>query len=712
MSDLVIVESPAKAKTIGKYLGKEYKVVASVGHIRDLPKSKLGVDIKNNFQPIYENKKDKAALIKDLKKQADKSDTVYLATDPDREGEAISWHLAYILGIDETEPIRVTFNEITKTGVKDGMSHPRSLDMGLVNAQQARRILDRIVGYMLSPFLWKKVRRGLSAGRVQSVAVRLIVDREKEIESFESREYWSVDASLFAASGKKPFPAKLAEIDGKKAELNTKEETDRILKRLEGADFIVSSIKKSTRKKLPAPPFTTSTLQQEASRKLFFNSRRTMKAAQELYEGVELPEYGAIGLITYMRTDSLRVSNEAKQAAKELIEQKFGSDYVFKGERSFKSKVNSQDAHEAIRPSVPAITPEQVKSHVSPDQYKLYRLIWERFMASQMENAQLNTVSADITANGCSFKANGYTVKFDGFMKLYVEENEGGEASTPDYESINNTGGGTALPKLTEGETLKQEKLEGNQHFTQPPARYTEAGLIKALEENGIGRPSTYAPTISTILDRQYVERAQKQLKPTILGRVITDLLQEHFDNIVDTKFTAQMETDLDKIEDGAEEWIEVLRDFYGDFEKTLTKAEKEMEGKRVKVPDEPTDIPCELCGKMMSIKIGPYGKFLGCSGFPECKSTKKIVSETGGECPVCGGKMISKKSKKGKPYFGCENFKNCGFMTWDAPVPEPCPNCGKKLFKKGGKKGRLYCAAENCGYETEESGQTAEMEE
>ncbi|MCL2077408.1 MAG: type I DNA topoisomerase [Oscillospiraceae bacterium] len=695
MSDLIIVESPAKAKTIGKYLGKDFKVMASVGHIRDLPKSKLGVDIENNFQPIYENKKDKATLINDLKKQAGKSGQVFLATDPDREGEAISWHLAYILGLDTGKPIRVTFNEITKTGVKDGMARPRSLDMGLVNAQQARRILDRIVGYMLSPFLWKKVRRGLSAGRVQSVAVRLIVDREKEIEAFESREYWSVDASLLTSGSKKPFPAKLSEIDGVKAELNNKEETDKVLKRLEDAEFVVSEVKKSTRKKLPAPPFTTSTLQQEASRKLFFNSRRTMKAAQELYEGVELPEHGAIGLITYMRTDSLRISNEARQAAKELIEQKFGAEYVYGGERLFKSKANSQDAHEAIRPSVPQITPEQIKSHVSGDQYKLYKLIWERFMASQMENAQLNTVSADITAGGCLFKANGYTVKFDGFMKLYVEESE-----NPDIPE--NSGKGAALPALTKGETLKLEDLSGNQHFTQPPARYTEASLIKALEENGIGRPSTYAPTISTILDRQYVERMQKQLKPTILGMVITDLLQAHFDNIVDTKFTAQMETDLDKIEEGSEEWTRILRGFYGEFEKTLKKAETEMEGKRVKIPDEPTDIPCELCGKMMSIKIGPYGKFLGCTGFPECKNTKRIVNQAGGECPLCGSRMISKKSKKGKPYFGCENFKECNFMTWDAPVSETCPECGKKLFKKGGKKGTLYCAVENCGFEKE----------
>lgn len=690
MPNLVIVESPGKIKTIKKYLGADYNVVASVGHIRDLPKSKLGVDIEHDFQPLYENKKEKSALIKDLKSQAKKSDIVYLATDPDREGEAISWHLAHILGIDENRPIRVTFNEITKTGISEGIKNPRSLNMGLVNAQQARRILDRIVGYKLSPFLWKKVRRGLSAGRVQSVAVRLIVDREKEIEAFEAKEYWSIDASFLAKESKKPFTAKLAEIDGEKAELNNKKDADNVLINLENAEYTVKGVKKSTRKKQPPPPFTTSTLQQDASRKLGFNARRTMKSAQELYEGLDVEGYGAIGLITYMRTDSLRISDEAKTLAAELIKERFGAEYLPEKPRSFKSKNNAQDAHEAIRPSVPAITPETVKGTLSPDQYKLYKLIWERFTASQMENAVFNTVAVDIKANICIFKANGYTVKFDGFTKLYTE------ASDNDEEQ------GGALPNLTEGEVLTLKEISGNQHFTQPPPRYTEASLIKALEENGIGRPSTYAPTISTILDRQYVERQQKQLKPTPLGNVIVDLLKEHFDNIVDTKFTAQMETNLDKIEDGQEEWVAVLRDFYGDFEKTLTKAESEMEGKRVKVPDEPTDIPCELCGKMMVIKIGPYGKFLGCQGFPECKNTKRIVNETGGSCPICGGKMLAKKSKKGKPFYGCENFKDCNFMTWDVPVSEKCPQCGSTLFKKAGKKGKVFCLKENCGYEAE----------
>lgn len=690
VSNLVIVESPAKAKTIKKYLGKDYEVVASVGHIRDLPKSKLGVDVDNNFEPSYENKKDKSALIKELKAAAKKSDTVYLATDPDREGEAISWHLAHVLNLDGSKPIRVTFSEITKSGIKTGMSNPRSLDMDLINAQQARRILDRIVGYKLSPFLWKKVRRGLSAGRVQSVAVRLIVDRENEIKAFNPKEYWSIDAKLLNSTSKKAFPAKLHEIDGEKAELNSKEEADKILARLENAQFKVANIKKSTRKKQPAPPFTTSTLQQEASRKLSFNARRTMKAAQELYEGVDVEGHGAVGLITYMRTDSLRISDEAKAAAAALIETRFGKEYVPAKPREYKTKKGSQDAHEAVRPSTIDLTPEIVKDSLTSDQYKLYKLIWERFMASQMENALLNTVAVDIEANGCMFKANGYTVKFDGFTRLYEESAE------DDSEE------GGALPKITEGEILKVKELSGNQHFTQPPPRYTEASLIKALEENGIGRPSTYAPTITTILDRHYVEREQKQLKPTPLGDVITELLKEHFQHIVDTKFTAKMENDLDKVEEGKEEWVDVLKSFYGDFSKTLDKAEQDMDGKRVKVPDEPTDIDCELCGRKMVIKIGPYGKFLGCSGFPECKNTKKIVNETQGSCPICGKKMLAKKSKKGKPFFGCENFKECNFMTWDTPIAETCPQCGCTMFKKAGKKGKIYCAKPGCGYEQE----------
>ncbi len=688
MSNLVILESPSKAKTVKKYLGAGYDVIASTGHIIDLPKSKLGVDVDNDFTPQYVNMKDKSDVIKELKKHAKSSETIYLATDPDREGEAIAWHLSHLLNISENAPVRVTFNEITKSGVQYGMSHPRTINTNVVDAQQARRVLDRIVGYKLSPFLWKKVRRGLSAGRVQSVAVRIIVDRENEIRSFKTQEYWSIDAKLLAASSKKAFAAKLAEVDGQKAEIADKARADEILKRLENAEYVVSALKKSQRKKQPAPPFTTSTLQQEASRRLSFQARRTMKAAQELYEGVDVEGVGAVGLITYMRTDSLRISDEAKTAAAGLIKELYGAEYLPDAPRVYKSKNNAQDAHEAIRPTDITLTPEKIKGSLSGDQYKLYRLIWERFMASQMQNAVMDTVSADITAAGCLFKASGYSVKFDGFTKLYEESREGEDSQSG------------MLPKLDKGEKLKPEEVLGHQHFTQPPARYNEASLIKTLEENGIGRPSTYAPTISTILDRHYVERETgNQLKPTALGEVITELLKDHFNNIVDVKFTAKMESDLDDIENGERNWVDTMRRFYGGFSKTLEKAEQDMEGKRVKVPDEQTDIVCEECGKPMVIKIGPYGKFLGCSGFPDCKFTKKIVVETKGNCPKCGKKMLAKKSKKGKPFYGCEDYKNCNFMTWDLPIDEKCPECGAPMFKKAGRQGMIYCAKENCGY-------------
>ncbi len=688
MSNLVILESPSKAKTVKKYLGAGYDVIASTGHIIDLPKSKLGVDVDNDFTPQYVNMKDKSDVIKELKKHAKSSETIYLATDPDREGEAIAWHLSHLLNISENAPVRVTFNEITKSGVQYGMSHPRTINTNVVDAQQARRVLDRIVGYKLSPFLWKKVRRGLSAGRVQSVAVRIIVDRENEIRSFKTQEYWSIDAKLLAASSKKAFAAKLTEVDGQKAEIADKARADEILKRLENAEYVVSALKKSQRKKQPAPPFTTSTLQQEASRRLSFQARRTMKAAQELYEGVDVEGVGAVGLITYMRTDSLRISDEAKTAAAGLIKELYGAEYLPDAPRVYKSKNNAQDAHEAIRPTDITLTPEKIKDSLSGDQYKLYRLIWERFMASQMQNAVMDTVSADITAAGCLFKASGYSVKFDGFTKLYEESREGEDSQSG------------MLPKLDKGEKLKPEEVLGHQHFTQPPARYNEASLIKTLEENGIGRPSTYAPTISTILDRHYVERETgNQLKPTALGEVITELLKDHFNNIVDVKFTAKMESDLDDIENGERNWVDTMRRFYGGFSKTLEKAEQDMEGKRVKVPDEQTDIVCEECGKPMVIKIGPYGKFLGCSGFPDCKFTKKIVVETKGNCPKCGKKMLAKKSKKGKPFYGCEDYKNCNFMTWDLPIDEKCPECGAPMFKKAGRQGMIYCAKENCGY-------------
>lgn len=688
MSNLVIVESPAKAKTIKKYLGGDFEVIASMGHIRDLPKSKLGVDVDNNFQPLYTDIKGKEDLIKELTKLAKKSEKIYLATDPDREGEAISWHLAQLLNIDMNEENRIAFNEITKTGVQAGMANPRKINIDLVNAQQARRILDRIVGYKLSPFLWKKVRRGLSAGRVQSVTVRLIVDRENDIKDFVTQEYWSIDAKLIATSNKKTFSSKFVGINGEKVEMNTKERTDEILEMLKDAPFTVTGVKKSVHKKSPAAPFTTSTMQQEASRRLGFQARRTMKAAQELYEGIDVNDLGAIGLITYMRTDSLRISEEARIAAYDFIESKYGKDYIPEEPRIYKTKKNAQDAHEAIRPSMPELTPESVKNSLSTDQYKLYKLIWERFVASQMSNALLNTVSVDIVANTCNFKSSGYSVKFDGFTALYEESKD------EETEESN------VLPPIEKNDILKIKTLDGNQHFTQPPPRFTEASLIKSLEENGIGRPSTYAPTITTIIARLYVEREGKQLKPTGLGDVITQLMKEHFMHIVDVKFTANMENDLDEVELGKKEWVDTLKDFYGDFNDTLTAAETAMEGKRIKVPDEETDIVCELCGKPMVIKIGRFGKFLACTGFPDCKNTQKIVQETGGTCPLCGKKVLQKKSKKGKKYFGCEDNPNCGFMSWNTPVADICPKCGATLFKKGGKAGKLLCEKPDCGYE------------
>ena len=690
MSDLVIVESPAKAKTIQKYLGSGYEVIASMGHIRDLPKSKMGVDKEHDFQPQYTDMKGKEDVIKELKKRAKKCDKIYLATDPDREGEAISWHIAQMLKLDMNENNRVAFNEITKTGVTNGMNDPHKIDIDLVNAQQARRILDRLVGYELSPFLWKKVKRGLSAGRVQSVAVRLVVDRENEIRKFVPKEYWSIDATFTAPSSRRVFDGALVAVDGEKLEIPNQTDADNILKRLENAEYIVKSVKKRVTKKQPSPPFITSTLQQEASKKLSFAAKRTMKAAQELYEGVDVEGVGAVGLITYMRTDSLRISDEAKAAAAQYIETVYGKEYLPPEPRTFKSKSNAQDAHEAIRPSTPDLTPERVKSSLSSDQYRLYKLIWERFIASQMANALLDTVSADIEANGCTFRASGYSVKFDGFMKLYVETSDTDEGTKK------------MLPELKADDKLKLKSIAGNQHFTQPPARYTEASLIKALEENGIGRPSTYAPTITTITSRRYVEHEGKALKPTNLGEVITELMKDHFDKIVDAKFTADMENNLDEVENGSKDWVSTLHEFYDDFSETLKKAEEAMDGKRVKVPDEETDEICELCGKNMVIKYSKYGKFYACPGFPECRNTKKIVVEADGKCPRCGKRMLLKKSKKGRSFYGCEGYPDCSFMTWNVPTKEECPQCGKNLFTKGGKSGKLVCENEGCGYERE----------
>ncbi len=687
MSDLIIVESPTKIHTIKRTLGSDYNVVACVGHIRDLPKSKLGVDIENGFEPTYVDIKGKETVIKDIKKLAKKADHVYFATDPDREGEAISWHLANMLGFDINDKNRVTFNEITKTGVMAGIASPRTIDMNIVNAQQTRRILDRIVGYKLSPFLWKKVRRGLSAGRVQSAAVRMIVDREEEIKSFVPVEYWSVVAKFLAQGSKKAFSAKLATVDGKTAELKTKEETDEILARLDGADFKVSMVRKGKRTKSPAAPFSTSTLLQDASSRLGFQSRRTMSVAQELYEGIDVEGMGAVGLITYMRTDSLRISDEARYAASQFILNNYGSDYLPEKPKVYKSKDNIQDAHEAIRPTMPDLTPERAKSSLTSDQYKLYKLIWSRFIASQMSDCILNTTNASIEANGCVFKASGFSVKFDGFTALYEEPKEENEENN-------------ALPELSKGDELKLKALDGLQHFTQPPARYNEASLIKAFKEYGIARPSTYATTITTILQRAYVEREGRQFKPTTLGEVTTDLMKDHFEDIVDLKFTAEMETNLDKIEVGTLDWHKMLDKFYTRFDQSLKSAEVNLEGKRVRIPDEATDQVCELCGKPMVIKLGKFGKFLACSGFPQCTNTRRLVTETPGKCPFCGKKVLQKKTQKGKKYFGCEDNPNCKFMTWDTPTSENCPNCSSSLFRKGGAKGKLVCHKQGCGYE------------
>lgn len=699
---LVIVESPAKAKTIKKYLGRGYEVVASMGHIRDLPKSTLGVDVENNFEPKYINIRAQSKTIKMLKEEAKTAKTVYLATDPDREGEAISWHLCQLLNLEENAENRVTFNEITKTGVQNGMAAPRKLDMDLIDAQQTRRILDRLVGYKLSPVLWKQVRRGLSAGRVQSVVVSLIVDRENEIRAFIPQEYWSIEAELTSVAdltipaNKRTFTAKFFGKNGKKIDLHNQEEADAVLKALEGVSYQVESIKKGVRQKSPAPPFITSTLQQEASRKLGFQSRRTMKAAQELYEGVEIENYGAMGLITYMRTDSLRLSEEAKAGAKAYITERYGEKYLPATPRVYKTRGNAQDGHEAIRPTTPSLTPAEVKGSLTADQYKIYKLVWERFIASQMASCLLNTVQIGIQAGEYQFKASGYSVQFDGFTVLYEE---GKDEETQD-EGM--------LPNMTEQEVLDLKKLGGSQHFTQPPARYTEASLIKTLEENGIGRPSTYSPTITTVLARNYIVREGRQLVPTQLGEVTTKLIKDHFHEFVDVDFTANMEADLDKIEEGQENWKDTLRSFYDGFEKTLAAAEQNMgEGKAYAIPDEETDEVCELCGRNMVIKVGRFGKFLACPGYPECKNTKRIVAETGGICPTCGGKIIEKTSKKGKKFFGCSNYPDCTFVTWDAPTKEKCPVCGKTLLKKPGKNGKIYCSDENCTYE-QESGKDA----
>ncbi len=687
MSKLLIVESPSKAKTITKYLDGEFVVKASMGHLRDLPKKKLAVDPERDFAVDYEPIEGKGKLIRELSDAAQVADSVYLATDPDREGEAISWHLGELLELDMDKTSRVTFNEITKPAVLEAVKNPRSIDMDLVNAQQARRILDRIVGYKLSPFLWKKVRKGLSAGRVQSVVTRLVVDREREIRAFVPEEYWTIDATL--SHGRKNFTAHFYGDSKGKLELPNREAVDRVLESVSGAQYTVSAYKTSQKKRQPAPPFITSTLQQDASRRLSMPAKRVMKVAQELYEGVDIEGRGTSGLITYIRTDSLRIADSALSEVRSFIGSRFGSEYKPLKARYFKTKKGAQDAHEAIRPTDPTLDPDSIKKSLTPDQYKLYKLIWSRFVASQMSDAVLDTASADITANGYVFRASGTAVAFPGFLALYEESrDEQDESEAP-------------LPALSVGEEVNLKKLEEKQHFTQPPARYTEASLIKAMEEKGIGRPSTYAPTISVIIDREYVVKEGKALRPSTLGEAVTELMEERFADIVDVSFTAGMEDKLDGVEKGDTDYRVVLRDFYDGFMGELQDAEKAMEKQYVKVKDEESDVVCDLCGRKMVIKVGRFGKFLACPGYPECKNTKPLSQDANVPCPVCGARLLKKKSKSGYYYYGCEKNPECAFMTWDSPTNKKCPKCGQVLYRHYTKEDkRTLCHTPDCGYE------------
>lgn len=681
-NNLVIVESPAKAKTIGKYLGKNYTVTASMGHVRDLPKSQLGVDIENNFEPKYISIRGKGDLLSKLRKESKKADKVYLATDPDREGEAISWHLANILGLDGKDKIRIEFNEITKDAVKNSLKKARALNEDLIDAQQARRVLDRLVGYEISPILWKNVKWGLSAGRVQSAALKLICDRENEIKNFKPEEYWTIDALLL--KGKEKVTARLNSYKGKKIKVSNKEEADKILKDLEKGKFTVSKITKAEKKRNPLPPFTTSTLQQDASKKLNYQTRRTMSIAQELYEGVDIKKHGTVGLITYMRTDSVRVSADAQNAALSFIREKYGDRYAPSTPRVYKGKKNIQDAHEAIRPSHLEMDPESIKDSLKPEQYKLYKLIWQRFMASQMASCVLDTVSAEFNNGDYMFKASGYKIKFDGFMKIY-------EIKDDDEEN-------TSIPELTEGEELKNGGIKSEQHFTQPPARYTEASFVKTLEDLGIGRPSTYAPTITTLLAREYIEREKKNLLPTELGVIVNTIMNDYFKNIVDAEFTAQMEERLDDIESGSLNWRKVVKDYYDPLKTDIENAEKEVS--KVTIEDEVTDEKCDVCGKNMVIKRGRFGKFLACPDYPSCTFTKPLVEKLDVKCPECGiGDVVVKKSKKGNKFYGCSRFPECKFVSWYEPTNEKCPKCGSMMYKKYAKtKGTyLQCSNEEC---------------
>ncbi|MED9993977.1 MAG: type I DNA topoisomerase [Oscillospiraceae bacterium] len=685
--DLVIVESPAKAKTIEKYLGSGYKVTASMGHLRDLPKSKMGVDIEHGFEPQYIPVRDKKELINELKKEAKEAKTVYLATDPDREGEAISWHLKELLGLDDEKAKRVTFNEITKKVVTESIKNPRSIDQNLVDSQQARRILDRIVGYELSPLLWRKIKKGLSAGRVQSVATRMVVDREEEIEAFQSQEYWLLDARLNCGAEDAVFTARFHGKGDKKQELKSKAEVDEVINAVQAQPFTVSGVKRGEKQKSPAPPFITSTLQQEASRRLSMTPRRTMSIAQQLYEGVEISGHGSIGLITYMRTDSLRLSEEALAAAKDFIIGHYGPEYYPGSPRHFKTKAGAQDAHEAIRPTDVNLTPELVRKDLTQEQYRLYRLIWGRFTACQMANAKYDNVAVEVSSAGYTFRATYSEMKFKGFTAVYEEakDEESSELANP-------------LPSLSEGQALTLEKLIPEQQFTQPPARFTEATLIRAMEEKGIGRPSTYAPTISTITSHDYVIKEGKYLKPTPLGRVVTGLMKEHFADIVDLKFTNQMEEELDGIENGKAQWRDVLADFYGDFSREMNEAEKAMDGVKLKVPDVLSDEYCDVCGRQMVVKKGRFGYFLACPGFPDCTFTKPIVVEMPGKCPKCGGRILKRTSKKGYVFYACERGTDCGFITWDVPTKDFCPACGKTMFKHSGRGPlKSFCINEQC---------------
>lgn len=685
---LVIVESPAKAKTIGKYLGSKFIVKASMGHIRDLPKSRIGVEVENKFEPKYITIRGKGSVLKELKEASKKVKKIYLAADPDREGEAIAWHLAHYLELTESEPCRVVFNEITKQAVKEAFKSPRKINMDLVNAQQARRILDRLVGYKISPILWKKVKKGLSAGRVQSVAVKLIIDRENEIKAFVPEEYWTITAVL--STGAADFEAKFYKIDGEKKELKNEADVRQILHALQNAVFVVADVKEKERLRNPAPPFTTSSLQQEAARKLNFRAARTMQIAQQLYEGVDIGKEGTVGLITYMRTDSTRISSVAQQEAREFIGDKYGAAFVPETPRVYtKNAANAQDAHEAIRPSSVFRAPDEIKAYLSRDQFRLYKLIWERFVSSQMASAVLDTMTVDIHAGRTVFRAVGSKVKFPGFMKVYVE---GTDDSSTEEEKF--------LPPLQEGNELATKTIDPKQHFTQPPPRYTEARLVKTLEERGIGRPSTYAPTLDTIQKRGYVAIEEKKFVPTELGELVIQLMEEFFPEVLNVEFTAHMEQELDQVEEGREDWVKVLGEFYSSFEKRLTVAEEEM--KEVEIQDEITDIPCEKCGKAMAVKMGRFGKFLACTGFPECRNTKPIVKDTGVTCPKCKkGRIVERRSKKGRVFYGCDQYPGCDFISWDKPAEAPCPKCGSMMVEKNSKNGvKIQCI--QCDYRTD----------